>query len=239
MVPALEIQRMGKRFAGRTVLDQVNFRVAPGKVVGLLGPNGAGKTTLLRCMTGALRPEYGRSLINGIDPVIEPQRALPHFGYLPDFPPLEPDLRAREYLDLHARLRDIPTEERSTRIDAVLDIVELRDRDRFLVGTLSRGQRSRLALAECLLHQPNLLILDEPASGLDPAQVVGLRKLLRQLAGDHAILLATHHLGEAEAVCDELVVIVAGRVRFQGPPRELAGDGSLEQAYIELAGSGA
>ena len=236
---AIEVQRLNKRFAGRLVLEQVTFDVQPGRVVGLLGPNGAGKTTLLRCLTGHLKADCGRCLIDGVDPARYPQRARLRFGYHPDQPPLEPQLRAREHLALHARLRGIPGPSVEERIAAVLKQVDLEDRANQLVGTLSRGQRSRIALAECLLHRPPVLILDEPASGLDPAQVVALRALLRELAGEHAILLATHHLAEAAAVCDQLVVLVQGRVTYQGSPAELAGSGELERAYLGLAGVGA
>jgi len=238
-VPALEVQRLGKRYGGRTVLDQVNFRLEPGRVLGLLGPNGAGKTTLLRCITGAVAPDFGRCLIFGTDPAIDPLATQARYGYQSDFPPLEPELRVREHLQLHARIRGLPKDRRAGRIDEVLALVDLTARGRILVGHLSRGQRSRLALAEALLHAPPLLILDEPASGLDPAQVVALRDLLRSLSGEHSILVATHHLAEAQAVCDELVVLVDGRVRHQGSPAELSGDGQLEQAYLTMAGAGA
>ncbi|MDA3960506.1 MAG: ABC transporter ATP-binding protein [Planctomycetota bacterium] len=238
-VPALEVQRLGKRFGATTILEQVNFRLEPGQVLGLLGPNGAGKTTLLRCITGAIRPDFGRCMVFGHDSARAPGAAQVRFGYQCDMPPLEPELRSREHLQLHARLRGLPRRSREARIDEVLDLVDLRAKQRHLVSQLSRGQRSRLALAEALLHRPPLLILDEPASGLDPAQVVLLRKLLRRLAGEHSILVATHHLGEAEAVCDELVVLVAGRVRYQGSPKDLAGEQRLEQAYLEMAGAGA
>ncbi|MFW5698276.1 MAG: ABC transporter ATP-binding protein [Planctomycetota bacterium] len=236
---AIEVQRLGKRLAGRQVLEQVSFCLEPGRILGLLGPNGAGKTTLLRCLTGCLTPDFGRCLICGHDPLREPDRARACFGYQPDLPPLEPELRVEEYLLLHARLRGIPRPERAARIAEALATVELSERWRHLVGTLSRGQKSRLALAETLLHRAPVLLLDEPASGLDPAQVVGLRGLLRRLAGEHSVLLATHHLAEASTVCDELVVLVEGRVRFCGTPAALAGDGGLEAAYIAMAGAGA
>lgn len=237
--PAIEIQRLGKRLSGRSILEQVSMRVERGQVVGLLGPNGAGKTTLLRCLTGALVPDYGRCLINGLDPRLDGLRARAQFGYLPDVPPLEDDLRVEEYLRLHARLAGIGGARQRSRIDTVLHLVELADRRRQLVGTLSRGQRSRLGLAQTLLAEAPVLILDEPTAGLDPAQVVALRGLLRRIAHDRAVLLATHHLAEAEAVCHALVVLVDGRVRFHGRPADLAHDSALEAAYLTLAGAGA
>lgn len=235
--PAIDVQRLNKRYAGRLVLEQVSFAVPRGRVVGLLGPNGAGKTTLLRCLTGSIPADYGRCLIDGVDPSLDPGAARQRFGYQPDLPPLEPELRAREHLQLHGRLRGLGGASLEASITAVLAHVGLASEARRLVGALSRGQRSRLALAECLLHAPPVLILDEPAAGLDPAQVIQLRRLLRSLAGSHSILLATHHLGEAAAVCDELVVLVQGRVRFQGPPDAFAAGKDLEAAWLELAGA--
>jgi ABC-2 type transport system ATP-binding protein len=208
--PAIDIQRLNKRYAGRLVLEQVSFSVGRGQVVGLLGPNGAGKTTLLRCLTGSLPADYGRCLIDGVDPSREPQAARARFGYQPDLPPLENELRAVEFLHFHGRLRGLSGTALTQRAAAVLAQVGLTSEARRLVGALSRGQRSRLALAECLLHA---------------------------LAGQHSILLATHHLGEAAAVCDELVVLVQGRVRFQGPPAAFAAGKDIEAAWLELAGA--
>ena len=237
--PAIEVQRLGHRFGSRTVLEQVHFTVAAGRITGLLGPNGAGKTTLLRCLVGTLTPDHGRCLIAGVDPRLDPVDAAAHVGFMPDQPPLEGDLRVDEYLRLHGRLRGLSGQRLETRLEAVLDLVDLTARRRHLAQTLSRGQRSRLGLAEALLHEPAVLILDEPAAGLDPAQVVALRHLLRRLAGRHTVLIATHHLAEAEAVCDDLVVLVEGRVRAQGTPAALAADRTLEAAYLDLAGAGA
>ena len=234
---AITVQRLGKAFAGRTVLDQVNFSIKPGKITGLLGPNGAGKTTLLRCLIASIPADYGRCLINGYDPVIAAPQARASFGYQPDLPPLEPELRVQEYLQFHGDIRGLDSAMIPQRIDTVLTQVALTAQAQQLVGTLSRGQKSRLALAEALLHQPPILILDEPASGLDPAQVVSLRNLLKELGGQHTIFMATHHLSEAQAVCDDIVVMVAGRIRYQGTAETLAAGDSLEAAYLSLTGT--
>jgi ABC-2 type transport system ATP-binding protein len=232
----IDVQRLGMRFAGRTVLEQVHFQVPGQHICALLGPNGAGKTTLVRCLVGALQPSFGACHIAGLPP----RQAQARFGYLPDLPPLEDELRVGEHLLLHARLRSIPLPYQQRILEA-LELVDLTDRYGHLVGSLSRGQRSRLALAECLLHRPEVLILDEPSAGLDPAQVVSLRQLLQRLRERCCILLATHNLPEVRACCDSLVVLASGRVRYQGSIDELASqaDGDLEAAYIELAGSGA
>ncbi len=235
--PAIEVQRLNKRFGSAVVLDQIHFSVEPGQICALLGPNGAGKTTLLRCLTGAISPSFGRCLIHSEDTALT-RHATRLFSYLPDIPPLEDSLRLDEYLRLHSTLRGY-----TGSTDDVLARVQLIDRKHMLIDKLSRGQRSRLALAECLLHNPPVLILDEPSAGLDPAQVILLRQLLRDLSGDHTILLATHNLAEVEAVCDSLVVLIDGRVRFQGTPTDFAktftDNGNIEQAWLALAGAGA
>ena len=175
--PAIACERLGHRFGRLVALDQVHFTVPQGQVVGLLGPNGAGKTTLLRCLTGAMRPTFGRVLINGHDPHEQHRLAQTMFGYQPDGASLEPELRVQEFLQLSASLRGLRGKRRTQRVATCIDTVDLGDKARALIGTLSRGQLARVALAEALLHQPPVLILDEPASGLDPAQVVALRQL--------------------------------------------------------------
>lgn len=236
--PAVDVQRLNKRLGGKVVLDQVHFQVPAQCICGLLGPNGAGKTTLLRCMTGSLNADFGRCLINGKDSSYD-SSVYDSFGFSPDIPAQEPALRVEEYMRLHASIRNIEPAQLEQRIEACLSQVDLLDRRRYLIGSLSRGQSSRLALAEALLHQPAVLFLDEPTAGLDPAQVVNQRKLLKELARDHCVLIATHNLTEAQALCDRLVVLVQGRVRFQGSVDELASNGDLEAAYLELAGYGA
>lgn len=233
--PAIKVQRLNKSLGGKVILDQVNFQIAQGQICGLLGPNGAGKTTLLRCLCSSLNADFGRCLISGRDSSNDPL-VYNEFGFSPDFPCQEPDLRVNEYLQLHARIRGIASADIAARIHKVLTLVHLCEQEYLLVGSLSRGQGSRLALAEALLHQPAVIILDEPTAGLDPAQVHNQRQLLQSLAGNHTILVATHNLAEAQAICDQLVILVAGRIRFQGTPQELAADGDIEHAYLELVG---
>ena len=237
-INAVDVQRLNKRLGGKIILEQVHFQVPNSCICGLLGPNGAGKTTLMRCMTGALNADFGRCLINGKDSSYDPE-VFQEFSFSPDIPTLEPALRVLEYLQLHARLRNIPTDQINKRIDDCLERVALADRKKYLIGTLSRGQTARLALAEALLHKPRVLFLDEPTAGLDPAQVVNQRTLLGDLAKDHCVIVATHHLVEAQSMCDQLVVLVQGRVRYQGTVDDLAGDEGLESAYLKLAGAGA
>ena len=235
---AVDVQRLNKRLGGRLILEQVNFQVPNKCICGLLGPNGAGKTTLLRCMTGSLNADFGRCLINGKDSSYDAS-VYQEFGFSPDIPTLEPALRVEEYLSLHAHLRGIPKALITERIDSCLEKVKLSDRKRFLISALSRGQSSRLALAEALLHNPAVLFLDEPTAGLDPAQVVNQRALLEDLAKEHCVIVATHNLAEAQAICNQLVVLIQGRIRFQGSVEDLAAGEELEKAYLKLAGHGA
>lgn len=233
--PAISVQRLGKSFAKHTALEQVHFDVPTRHICALLGPNGAGKTTLLRCMTGAVHPSFGRCLLAGHD-TSRDTKATQHFAFLPDLAPLEDELRVQEYLLLHARLRMVPAPH-ALRVQEALSTVELTEQQSALIGTLSRGQRSRLALAECLLHRPSVLLLDEPSAGLDPAQTRSLRQMLERLKSRACILIASHNLPEVASVCDSVVVLVKGRVRFQGSIAELAAQGdSLEDAYLRLAG---
>ena len=234
----VDVQRLNKRLGGKLILEQVHFQVPDKCICGLLGPNGAGKTTLLRCMTGSLNADFGRCIINGKDSSYDPD-VYQSFSFSPDIPSLEPALRVEEYLRLHAGIRGIDKQLITARIDECLERVDLQNRKHYLISALSRGQTSRLALAEALLHKPKVLFLDEPTAGLDPAQVVNQRGLLADLATDHCVMVATHHLAEAQSMCDRLVVLVEGRVRFQGSVHELAGEGSLEEAYLQLAGAGA
>ncbi len=235
---AVDVQRLNKSLGGKVILEQVHFQVPNNCICGLLGPNGAGKTTLLRCMTGSINADFGRCLINGKDSSYDAS-VYSEFGFSPDIPSQEPALRVEEYLSLHAHLRHVASDKINQRIHDCLEKVDLLDRKRYLISALSRGQTSRLALAEALLHNPAVIFLDEPTAGLDPAQVVNQRQLLKTLAKDHCVLVATHNLTEAQALCDQLVVLIQGRIRFQGSVDELAGDQNLEDAYLALAGSGA
>jgi ABC-2 type transport system ATP-binding protein len=217
-----------KRFGAVRALDRVSFEVARGEVVGLVGPNGAGKTTALRVLSGFLRPDGGAVWVDGIDAVAQRRAAAARIGYLPEGPPLYPELRVEEHLRFRARLKGVPRGELSARVDEVLERVSATDRRRVLIGRLSRGYRQRVGLADALLGRPAVLLLDEPTSGLDPAQVRDLRKLLVDLAGDRAVVLSSHALAELEAVAARLVVLSRGRVAGDGQPDQLRARFGLE-----------
>lgn len=232
-----------KQFGTVRAVDGVSFEIQPGEIVGLIGPNGAGKTTLLRMLATFLQPTSGTAQIAGFDGVTESLQVRRHIGYLPETLPTHPDVRVEEYLHYRARLKDIPRRQRRAEVDRCLHSCQLAAVRRRLLGRLSQGYRRRTGLADVLLHDPPVLMLDEPTIGLDPLQVVHARELLAGIAADRAILLSTHLLAEAEALCQRALVLVRGRlcsdvnltelrnsamieVEVRGPPMDI--EGSLE-----------
>ncbi len=234
----IRLDQVDKRFGATLALDQVSFAVERGEVVGLVGPNGAGKTTALRVLSGFLRPDRGGVWVDGIDAVSRRREAAARIGYMPEGPPLYPDLRIDEYLRFRGRLKGVPRRELAARVDEVLDRVSVRDHRRTLIGRLSRGYRQRVGLADALLGRPQVLLLDEPTSGLDPAQVRDLRQLVADLSGQCAVVLSSHALAELEAVASRLVVLAGGRVAGDGRAEELRArfgldaGASLEEVFL-------
>ncbi len=234
----IRLDQVDKRFGATRALDQVSFAVERGEVVGLVGPNGAGKTTALRVLSGFLRPDRGGVWVDGIDAVSRRREAAARIGYMPEGPPLYPDLRIDEYLRFRGRLKGVPRRELAARVDEVLDRVSVRDHRRTLIGRLSRGYRQRVGLADALLGRPQVLLLDEPTSGLDPAQVRDLRQLVADLSGQCAVVLSSHALAELEAVASRLVVLAGGRVAGDGRAEELRArvgldaGASLEEVFL-------
>jgi ABC-2 type transport system ATP-binding protein len=217
----IRLEQVEKRFGQARALAGVSFAVATGEVVGLVGPNGAGKTTALRILTGFLRPDAGRVWLGDVDVVANRRRAARSIGYLPEGPPLYGDMRVEEYLRFRGRLKGVPRGELASRVEEVLEAVDIADRRRILIARLSRGYRQRVGLADVLVGRPDALVLDEPTSGLDPVQVRELRRLLAAIGRDRAVLLSSHALSELETVATRLVVIAAGRVTGDGSPAEL------------------
>jgi ABC-2 type transport system ATP-binding protein len=213
----IRLEQVDKRFGVTHALCGVSFTVERGEVVGLVGPNGAGKTTALRVLSGFLRPDAGRVTVSGVDVVERRREAALRIAYLPEGPPLHPDMRVEEYLRFRARLKGAG----ARAVEPAMDAVAIADRRRTLIGRLSRGYRQRVGLADALLARPEALVLDEPTSGLDPAQVRELRKLLAEVGADRAVLLSSHALAELEAVATRLVVLASGRVVGDGTPAEL------------------
>jgi ABC-2 type transport system ATP-binding protein len=229
----IRAHRLTKRFGTLTAVDEVSFVIERGRIAGFLGPNGAGKTTTMRMLCGVLPPSEGSATIGGVDVAADPRAAHAMLGWLPDGAPACEELRVVEYLRFRAGL--FGADPRS-RIPQVLSECGLNEVSRRLVGQLSRGYRQRVALAAALIHDPSVLILDEPATGLDPVQQRVFRGLLRELATDRAILFSTHQLGEAAEVCDDLLLIRNGRLLASGSVQSLRDETGSGGLILEVRG---
>jgi ABC-2 type transport system ATP-binding protein len=208
----IRVERLTKRYAAVRAVDGISFEIGRGEIVGLLGPNGAGKTTTMRILTTFLAPTSGRAALAGHDVLDEPLEVRRHVGYLPESVPLYPEMRTREYLNFRAKLKDVPRARRRAAVDEVIARCGLEDVENRVLGHLSKGYRQRVGLAEAMVHDPDILILDEPTAGLDPIQILEVRGLIRDLGDRHTILLSTHILSEVEAVCSRVVIIARGRI---------------------------
>jgi ABC-2 type transport system ATP-binding protein len=236
----IEVQHLTKRYGRVTAVDDVSFRVERGEILGFLGPNGAGKTTTMRILTGYMPATEGRATVAGYDVFDKPIEAKRRTGYLPETPPLYPDMTVREYLDFVARIKGVSSAERAARVDAVMRRTHVDDMASRHCGKLSKGYRQRVGLAQALLHNPEVLILDEPTAGLDPKQIIETRDLIRGLAGDHTIILSTHILPEVSQTCHRVVIINKGRVVAVDTPENLTARlrGS-ETMYVQVDTAGA
>jgi ABC-2 type transport system ATP-binding protein len=217
----IEVQSLTKRYPTQTAVSDVTFSVKEGEIVGFLGPNGAGKTTTMRVLTGFLPPTSGTARIAGHDVRTQSREARASLGYLPESAALYPEMRVREYLAYRARLEGVPGGDVRGRVAEAVDrclLAEVADRK---IDNLSKGYRQRTALAGALVHQPPVLILDEPTVGLDPMQIIKIREMIRALGRERAVLLSTHILPEVDAVCDRVLIIDRGRIVAEGTPRDL------------------
>ncbi len=215
----IEVENLCRRYGSVTVLDDVTFNAKPGEIIGLLGPNGAGKTTTMRILTGFMPPTSGRAVINGHDVVRESMAARASVGYLPERTPIYPDMTLEGCVTFWAELRGVK-QARAAAQDA-LRKVDLFERRKSLVRNLSKGMRQRLGLAQALVHNPAVVILDEPTIGIDPAQVIDVRQTVKNLGKEHTVLFSTHILTEAEQVCDRVVILNLGKIAAIGTPEEL------------------
>ena len=221
MAPAIEVINLTKRYDTVTALSDVSFDVQPGEIMGFLGPNGAGKTTTLRILTGMIAPSEGSVRIDGLDVGEQTLEVRRRIGYLPEHVTLYPELRIEEYLRYRASIKGVPAKNRRARIDASLEQCDLLDVRRKLIGRLSKGYRQRVALADCLIAQPKILILDEPTVGLDPHQIRQTRALINALGRTTTILLSTHILPEVEMLCHRVTIINKGRIVAVDTPDRL------------------
>ena len=236
----IEVQNLTKRYGRVTAVDDISFRVERGEILGFLGPNGAGKTTTMRILTGYMPATEGKALVAGFDVFDQPIEAKRRTGYLPETPPLYPDMTVHEYLSFVAKIKGVPPAERRERVQQVMVRTRVDDMANRLTSKLSKGYRQRVGLAQALIHNPDVLILDEPTAGLDPKQIIETRQLIKQLAGDHTIILSTHILPEVSQTCERVVIINKGRVVAVDTPDNLTArlQGS-QTMYVQIDANGA
>jgi ABC-2 type transport system ATP-binding protein len=208
----IKVQGLTKRYARTVAVDNISFEVEKGQIVGFLGPNGAGKTTTMRVLTCFLPPTMGTANVAGFDVIENPMEVKKRIGYLPESPPLYPEMEVIEYLTFVGKLKGIPSGDLTRRIDEVVGRCAIGDVRTRLIGKLSKGFRQRVGLAQAIIHNPPVLILDEPTSGLDPKQIIEIRELLKSLAGEHTIILSTHILSEVEHSCEHVIIIDRGKL---------------------------
>ena len=237
----IEVQHLTKRYGRVTAVDDLNFRVERGEILGFLGPNGAGKTTTMRILTGYMPATEGKAVVAGFDVFDQPIEAKRRTGYLPETPPLYPEMTVREYLQFVARIKikGISASERRERVEDSMRRTRVDDMATRHCGKLSKGYRQRVGLAQAILHNPEVLILDEPTAGLDPKQIIETRQLIKELAGTHTIVLSTHILPEVAQTCDRVVIINKGRVVAVDTPTNLTARlrGS-ETMYVQVDADG-
>ena len=208
----IKVDGLTKRYARTIAVDNISFEVEKGQIVGFLGPNGAGKTTTMRVLTCFLPPTSGTANIAGFDVLEQPMEVKRRIGYLPETPPVYPEMEVAEYLNFVGRLKQISSGDIARRVDEVLGRCAIGDVRNKLIGKLSKGYKQRVGIAQAIIHNPDVLILDEPTSGLDPKQIIEIRELLRQLAGEHTIILSTHILSEVEHSCERVIIISQGKL---------------------------
>jgi ABC-2 type transport system ATP-binding protein len=219
----IKVENLTKRYAGQTAIQDLSFEVGQGEIMGFLGPNGAGKTTTMRILAGFMPATSGRATIAGFDVFEQSLQARSRIGYMPENVPLYSDMRVTEYLDYRGALKDVPHRRVAERLGDVKELCGLREVENKLIGALSKGYRQRVGLADALLAEPDLLILDEPTIGLDPNQIRQVRELIRNLGKQHTILLSTHILPEVEMTCTRVIIIHKGRIEACDTPEHLLG----------------
>jgi len=236
----IQAENLTKWYGPTLAVDALSLELEPGKIVGFLGPNGAGKSTTIRMLTGFLPPTSGRATLDGHDVLTHAADARRKLGYLPESNPLYPEMRVEEYLHFAGKLHDMPRPKRRSRIDIVADRCGLSHLRRRTIGRLSKGNKQRVGLAAALLHDPPVLVLDEPTSGLDPNQIGQVRQLIRDLAGQHTVLLSSHILPEVQRVADRVMIIAQGQIVADGTPGELrkqSRNNGSTTVLVEVGGS--
>ena len=235
----IQVEGLSKRYARHVAVNNISFSVNKGDIVGFLGPNGAGKTTTMRILTCFMPPTAGKATVADFDVFEQPFEVKKHIGYLPEAPPVYPEMSVRDYLTFVARLKNVPNRDIKQRTGEVMERCAVADVSTKLISKLSKGYRQRVGLAQAIIHNPDVLILDEPTSGLDPKQINETRELIKSLAGEHTIILSTHILPEVEAICEKVIIINKGRVVATDSVENLktrAGLNSATQVQIENSG---
>jgi ABC-2 type transport system ATP-binding protein len=233
----ISVKDLSKRYARNTAVDHISFEVQKGQIVGFLGPNGAGKTTTMRMLTCFLPPSSGTATVAGFDVLEAPFEVKKRIGYLPEAPPLYLEMRTAEYLTFVGRLKGLSGGDLQQRVDAVCERCAIGDVKKKLLGKLSKGYRQRVGLAQAIIHNPDVLILDEPTAGLDPKQINETRDLIKSLAGDHTIILSTHILPEVEQTCERVIIINKGKVVATDSVNNLQSRArGAELVLVEVAG---
>ncbi len=227
----IQVENLVRRYGDHMAVDHLSFTVEAGKIYGFVGPNGAGKSTTMNVMTGYIAASSGTVVIDGHDVLKEPLAAKACIGYLPEVPPLYTGMTVREYLMFAAQLKKVPKKERSEHVEEIMGKTGLCDVDKRLIRNLSKGYKQRVGFAQALLHDPKVLILDEPMAGLDPKQIIEMRELIKGLAGSHTVILSSHILSEISAVCDHILIISKGKLVAGGSPKQLE---EMMQAKTEV-----
>ena len=236
----IQVEGLSKRYARHVAVNNISFGVEKGDVVGFLGPNGAGKTTTMRILTCFMPPTEGKATVGGFDVFEQPFEVKKRIGYLPEAPPVYPEMSVRDYLSFVAGIKNVPSADVKRRTDEAMERCAVADVKDKLIGKLSKGYRQRVGLAQAIIHNPDVLILDEPTSGLDPKQIIETRELIKGLAGDHTIILSTHILPEVEAICQKVIIIDKGRLVATDSVERLrnrTGGGGVIRVQVDTAGT--
>ena len=236
--PTIEVEHLSKVYGTTTAIEDVHFSVNAGEIIGFLGPNGAGKTTTMRILAGSLPATSGTARIAGYDVHRHSMQVRRCIGYLPETPPLYPDMTVKNYLSFVAKIKGIPASERRSRVSHALERCQLVAQKNTTIRKLSKGYRQRVGIAQAIVHEPPVIILDEPTVGLDPRQIIEVRNLIKSLAGEHTIIISTHILPEASTICDRVTIINRGKVVTTNTPRDLQAQLESNFGYeIEVAGA--
>ncbi len=227
----IEVDHLTKQYGSLVAVRDLTFTVEKGEVVGFLGPNGAGKTTTMRILTCYQPASKGTARVAGFDVFDEPMEVKRRIGYLPEHPPVYNDMYVRSYLDFVARIKGVPSKDRGSRVDSAMERCGITDRAKQLIGQLSKGYRQRVGIAQAILHDPDVIILDEPTIGLDPNQIQEIRRLIRGLGREHTVILSTHILPEVEMTCDRVIIINRGQIAAVDTPENLTARASGNRRY--------